>query len=188
MFPPSAQAQESLPEQGIVLPDESTILLGESSPDIPAPAGGSSIFVVLRMVLVLGLAALAIYGVVFFIKRIARPREYPDPYLKVLARHSLGSDSYVAVVSVGAKAWLIGGGTGSVNLISEIEDTETLETMLLDDARKIAESGTRGFIDFRSFFRRLKGKPGPYRQDMDGDISGNHAQTLRRQQERLRGL
>jgi len=141
--------------------DESTILIGETPGGAPAPAGGSSVFVVLRMVLVLALAALAIYGVVFFMKRLARPKQSRDPHLKVLARVPLSSDTFAAVLSVGPKAWLVAGGSGGINLISEIDDTESLETMLLDDARRGADEGTGSFIDFRSLLRkkrdRLKG-------------------------------
>ena len=141
--------------------DESTIIIGETPGAPAAPPGGSSVFVVIRMVLVLALAALAIYGVVFFMKRLARPRQSRDPHLKVLARVPLGSDTFAAVLSVGPKAWLVGGGSGGINLISEIDDTESLETMLLDDARRSSEEGTRSFIDFRSLLRkqrdRLKG-------------------------------
>jgi len=187
--PLSAQTQEPLPDSGVAAADtgtaapvqpgtdESAIILGEV-PNVPAPAGGSSIFVVLRMVLVLALAALAIYGVVFFIKRLARPQESRDPHLKVLARVPLGNDSFAAVVSVGPKAWLVGGGSGGVNLISEIDDPESLETMLIDDARRTAESGARRFMDFRSLIS--KGK-----NDAPGS---SHAENLRKQRERLKGL
>ena len=174
--------------------EESAIIIGET-PDVPVSSGGSSVFVVLRMILVLALAALAIYGIVFFIKRFARPRERRDPYLKVLARVPLGSDSFAAVVSVGAKAWLVGGGSGGVNLISEIDDPESLETMLLDDARRAAEGGT-GFIDFRSLIRRLGGASGGHTenpraaQGETGSLSesGSLTEKLRRKRERLKGL
>jgi flagellar protein FliO/FliZ len=170
------------------LVDESAIILGEAL-DSPLPSGGSSIFVALRMVLVLALAALAIYGVVFFIKRIARPRENPDPYLKILARVPLSSDSVAAVISLGAKAWLVGGGSGGVNLISEVEDAESLETMLLEDARKTAE--TRRFFDFRSilhFGRGGKKTGGPSMENDSHIESGSPMESLRKQRERLKGL
>jgi len=150
------------------------------------------------MVLVLALAALAIYGIVFFMKRLARPKEPLDPHLKVLARVSLGSDSFAAVVSVGAKAWLVGGGSGGVNLISEIDDTESLETMLLDDARRGAETGVRNFVDFRSILRRLgggyrdagasRGKPGSPSEKGSLAEGGSLSEKLRKQRERLKGL
>ena len=170
--------------------DESAIILGEA-PAAEAPSAGSSIFVVLRMVLVLALAALAIYGVVFFVKRLARPQESRDPHLKVLARVSLSSDTYAAVISVGAKAWLVGGGGGALNLISEIDDAEALETMLLEDARKQAENSSRRFIDFRSLLSRL-GKPSQDGRAGTSDSlrsgGGSLADSLRKQRERLKKL
>lgn len=168
----TAEPQEEARPQAV---DESAFILGEGTA-APVINGGSSIFVVLRMVLVLTLAALAIYGVVFFIKRLARPQEIRDPHLKVLARVPLGNDSFTAVISLGPRAWLVGGGAGGVNLISEVEDTETLETMLLDEARKNAE--VRRFFDFRSLFRK-PGNDGP---------SASHLDTLRNQRERLKRL
>jgi flagellar protein FliO/FliZ len=167
-FPLSAQTR------GDPQTDESAIIL-DDAPAAPASEGVSSIFVVLRMVLVLALAAVAIYGAVFFIKRLARPRESRDPHLKLLARLPLGSDAFAAVVSVGAKAWLIGCGSGNINLISEIDDTEALESMLLDDANT-AEDGVA--FTFRALLEKL-GKSSP-------DGTGSHAERLRKQRERLR--
>jgi flagellar protein FliO/FliZ len=159
--------------------DESTIIL-DDTPALQAPDSGSSILLMLRMVLVLALAALAIYGVVFFIKRISRPQENHDPHLKVLARVPLASDSFAAVISLGAKAWLVGGGSGGVNLISEVEDAESLETLLLEDAKKNAEA--RRFFDFRSLLRF--GRDAKKLSSQDSSITEN----LRKQHERLKGL
>jgi len=181
IFPLSAQTNEPVPER--TLSEESAIIFDDPLPSAPAPGGGASVFVLVRMVLVLALAALAIYGVVFFIKRLARPQEIRNPHLKVLARVPLGSDSFAAVVSVGPKAWLVGGGSGGLNLISEIDDTETLETLLLDDARRSAGSETRGF-DFRSLLQRFGRKtvlpPG-------SSEAASLAEKLRKQRERLGG-
>ena len=138
----------------------------------------------IRMVLVLALAALAIYGIVFFIKRLARPKENPDPHLKILARVPLSSDTYAAVVSLGAKAWLIGGASGGVNLISEVNDVEILETLLLDDARRTADMGTRRLFDFSSFLR----KPGVFQGKSNNSVTKAQADALRKQAERLKGL
>jgi flagellar protein FliO/FliZ len=132
------------------------------------------------MVLVLALAALAIYGVVFFIKRMSRSPELRDPNLKVLARAPLGGGAFTAVVSVGSRAWLVGGGDGGVSLIAEIDEAEALETMLLDDARKTAEAGNVRFPDFRSLLRRLGGGT--------ENRPANPAEALRKQRDRLKGL
>jgi flagellar protein FliO/FliZ len=161
--------------------DESAIIL-EDPAVIPAAQNTSSVFVLLRMVLVLALAALAIYGVVFFIKMLARPQESRDPHLKLLARLPLGADSFAAVISVGARAWLVGCSSGGVNLISEIDDTESLETMLLDDANRAAEEEARRVFNFRALldksFINKQGKSSP-------GGTGSAAERLRKQRERL---
>ena len=177
-----AQTEGSPPGAAAIPIDESAIILGET-PSAPAAAGGSSVFLMLRMVLVLALAALAIYGVVFFIKRLARPKEIQDPHLKILARIPLGADSFAAVLSLGAKAWLVGGGSGGINLISEIDDTESLETLLLEDAKKNAETGKK-FLDFRALLGRFSAP-----QDISRESPGiTQAEALRKQRERLKGL
>jgi len=182
-------ASDSLPVTPAV--DESTIILGDT-PASQASDGGSTIFIMLKMVLVLALAALSIYGVVFLIKRISRPKENPDPHLKVLARVPLSSDSFAAVVSLGAKAWLVGGSPGGVNLISEVEDAESLETLLLDDARKTAEA--KRYFDFRSLLRFGRGEK---KFSLQGSSLAENAslidngmlsESLRKQRERLKGL
>ena len=154
----------------------------DETPGGPVFESGSSVMVVLRMVLVLALAALAIYGVVFFVKRLARPQENQDPHLKILARAPLSSDTFAAVISVGTKAWLVAGGAGVVNLVSEIDEVEARETMLLEDARRTAEMGNN--ISFRSLLQRLS----PARGEKNEAPGGSRTETLRKQLERLRGL
>jgi len=159
--------------------DLSTIII-DDVPASQAMDSGSSILIMLRMVLVLALTALAIYGVVFFLKRVTRPRENPDPHLKVLARVPLSSDSFAAVISLGAKAWLVSGGSGGVNLISEVDDAESLETMLIEDARKNAE--VRRIFDFRSLLRFGRD------EKTISSPENSHVDSLRKQRERLKGL
>jgi flagellar protein FliO/FliZ len=133
------------------------------------------------MVLVLVLAALAIYGVVFFLKRLGRPAEQRDPYLKVLASAHLGSNRFVYVVSVGSRAWLVGAADNGVSLIAEVDDQEAVDAMRLDDSRKSAETGSR-FLDFKTMLRRLSGGNFP---ENSGSPS---ADNVRKRRERLRGL
>jgi len=115
---------------------------------------GASIWAVFRMILVLALAAAAIYGIVYFIKRSSKQTAEDNPFLKILASSHLGLNRYAHVVSVGSKAWLVGAGEGGVNLISEIEDKEIIDAMLLEDSKKITETQNR-FPDFLSVLRRL---------------------------------
>ncbi|MDR0386778.1 MAG: flagellar biosynthetic protein FliO [Treponema sp.] len=164
--------------------DESALILGEAVPG----AGSSPVtsgFVVFRMVLVLALVAAAVYGAVFFIRRASRPRDTRNPHLKILTSAHLGSNRFVHVVNLGSQAWLVGSGEGGVSLIAEVADKEALDTMLLEDSRKQAESPGGRFPDFRSLLRRFGGGTGP---GVSPDKPGYSADNIRKNRERLRGL
>jgi flagellar protein FliO/FliZ len=148
----------SVPAAPVTVNESELFLDDPAAPAVdgaPAVQSTPSGFVVFRMVLVLALAALAIYGVVFFFKRFTRPPSKTNPHLKVLARAALGPGSFTAVVSLGNKAWLVGVADGSVNLISEVADQELVDAMLLDESRNDGEGG--GLRSFSKLLRRLGG-------------------------------
>ncbi|GAB6391911.1 MAG: flagellar biosynthetic protein FliO [Treponematales bacterium] len=176
LVPAGIPAQAAVGEEAIII---------EDSPGVPAAGGGGAGWVVFRMVLVLALAALAVYGVVFFIKRLTRAPEARDPHLKVLARVPLGPNISAAVLSAGGRAWLVGVSDGGVSLIAEITDQEVLAAMLVDDARRAEETGTARFGDFMSLLRRFGG--GGTGGDK-GDVLGAHAESLRNKRKRLGGV
>jgi flagellar protein FliO/FliZ len=141
---------------------------------------GPSVWAVVRMVLVLALAAIAIYGVVFFLKRTSRQTPSSDPFLKILANSHIGFNRYVHIVSVGSKAWLLGSSEGGVSVISEIDDKDIINSMLLEDSRKGMETGQGRISDFLSILRRL-GAP-------TGVQTPSGADEIRKRRERLKGL
>jgi flagellar protein FliO/FliZ len=85
----------------------------------------------------------------------------------------------VAVVAVGSKAWLVGAGDSGVNLISEIEDQEMVDAMLLDESRNGPDNGAPKFSNFSALLRRLGGGPSSKRLGAD---------DLRKRRERLNKL
>jgi flagellar protein FliO/FliZ len=135
---------------------ESLILFNapEEGESIAAPSTLSG-FSLLRTVLILALTAAAIYGVVFFFRRLAKPQEQANLYLKVLAKAPVSSGGAVAVVAVGTRAWLVGAGDGGVSLIAEIEDQEMVDAMLLDNSRNGPGTGGSKLPNFSSLLRRL---------------------------------
>jgi len=147
--------------------------------DSPAETiAGPSIWSLVRMVLVLALAAAAVYGVVFFIKRTSKKKDAEDPFLKVLANAHLGSNRYAHIVSVGDKAWLLGSSDGGVNLIGEISDKDVINAMLLEDSTKSEMKQSR-FPDFLGMIRRFGAK---------AERNVPSADDIRRRRERLKGL
>jgi flagellar protein FliO/FliZ len=146
-------------------------------------ASATSALSIFKVLITLILAAGAIYGLVFFIKRFSRGGAARDPFLKVLASASLGTNRGAHVISVGSQAWLVGSAENGVNLISEIQDKETLDLMLLEDSRKSAESAagiTGRFPDFKSMLRRM-GMP------VDTDTPPSPG-DIRKHSERLKGM
>jgi len=148
----SQQAQES--DSGTATDTtERTFFYYDDSVGVTAPTG-PTLWTVIRMILVLALVAAAIYGIVFLLKKASKAAPESDPFLKVIASSHLGANRYAQIVSVGSKAWLIGSSDGGVNLISEIEDKEIIDAMLLEESRKSEQAPGR-FPDFLSILRRL---------------------------------
>ncbi|WP_304221940.1 flagellar biosynthetic protein FliO [Gracilinema caldarium] len=163
--------------------DEGSLQIGEAAGTGGQQTQGTiNFWTLFRLILVLGLSVAAIYGIVYGLKKIARPAEARDPYLRVLGTTHLGSNRFVHIVAVGTKAWLIGSSDGSVQPIAEITDKELLDAMFLDESKKMSESGKSG-KDFASILRRFI----PNQKIPETTIDLN-AERLRKQRERLRGL
>jgi len=142
------------------------------------PVTGSTTMNILRILLTLAVVAAAIYGLVFFVKKFNRNKTSKDPYLKILASTALGANRSACILSVGTQAWLVGFSEHSVGLISEIQDKDILDIMLLEEAKKSSEEPEK-ITDLKSFIRRLgiqteSGVPGP--------------DNIRKRRERLKDL
>ena len=173
---PEEQAQARDPRAG-----ERELFLDGNNAENASPSeiiAGPSIWTFVRMVLVLALAAAAVYGVVFFIKRTSKKKDTEDPFLKVLANAHLGSNRYAHIVSVGDKAWLLGSSDGGVNLIGEIDDKDVINAMLLEDSTEGERSQSR-FPDFLGMIRRFGAQ---------AERNAPSADDIRRRRERLKGL
>jgi flagellar protein FliO/FliZ len=131
------------------------------------------------MILVLAMAAAAVYGVVFFIKRSSKQPVESNTFLKILASAHLGSNRYAHIVAVGSKVWLLGASDGGVNLIGEVDDKDVINAMLLEDSRKISSAPSNRLPDFLSMLRRLGAQ---------SESRSSGADDIRRRSERLKGL
>ncbi|MCL2762551.1 MAG: flagellar biosynthetic protein FliO [Treponema sp.] len=185
IFNVSAQEiqEESLLVSDSIVAAEQALHLGEGGPGTAGAVPTASVFSLLRMLLTLAVVAAAIYGIVFFIKRLSRGTRTHDPFLKVLAGVPLGTNRSAHIVAVGSQAWLVGAAEHGVHLISEITDKDVLNAMFLEDSQKSAaaltETGTGRFPDFKSLLRRL------------GMPTESHTPTpenIRERRERLKGV
>jgi flagellar biogenesis protein FliO len=174
------------------LAGEREIFLGEEPPGLPvASPGPVSGFAVLRTVLLLILAAAAIYGVVYVVRKLSRPQELLDPNLRILASARLGPNRFVHVLALGTKGWLVGSGEGGISHIADSTDQEALDTLFLEESRRNAETNS-GRWDFRSLLRRLgivdRGTGPHARIPPEGTQTSIQPDEIRRRRERLKGL
>ena len=165
---------------------EQAILIGEDTAAAVQTGESSSIWAAVRMILVLALAAGAVYGVVFFIKRSSKQTIENDPFLKILASVHLGSNRYAHIIAVGSKAWLLGASEGGVNLIGEVDDKDVINAMLLEDSRKAAQAPSNRFPDFLAMLRRTGG--GIFASGAPAETRSSGADEIRKRRERLKGL
>jgi flagellar protein FliO/FliZ len=168
------------PETDPIIATEQALSLDNGVAGTVQPVPSASAWGIFRVLLTLAVIAAAIYGLVFFVKRFSRGSAAQDPFLKVLAYTPLGNNRGAYILSVGTRAWLVGAAESGVRLISEIEEKEVLDAMLLEDSRRIAEAPVRPFPDFKSLLHRLGGPSD------SGAPAG--PESIRKRSERLKGL
>ncbi len=127
--------------------------------DVPGQGNGTRAFGIgdlLRMVLVLLLVVGAVYGVIAFLRRRApRVGSDDDSPLKILASRDLGANTRLYAVMVGREVLLLGGGEGSLQLISRVEDQETIDELVLAASRESAAA--QGGGSFGALLGRIAG-------------------------------
>ena len=158
---------------------ELALPLGEDGTGVAQPVPAVSVLSIFRVILTLAVVAVAIYGIVYFIKRAWRGTATQDPFLKILASTTLGQNRSAHIISVGSRAWLVGAAENGVHLISEIEDKDILNAMFLEDSRKSAEAPTGPLPDFKAMLRKL---------GMPVESETPSPENIRQRSERLKGL
>ena len=177
---PEETAVQEAPAVDPIIAREQALSLGDNGAGAAVSPPAASALGIFRVILTLAVVAAAIYGLVFFVKRAARGGRAQDPFLKIVADAPLGANRGAYIIAVGSKAWLVGAAESGVSLISEIEDQDIINAMLLEDSRKSAEVPTGRFPDFRALLHRLgmpaesNAPPGP--------------EDIRKRRERLKGL
>lgn len=163
-----------------IIAAERALPLGNNAPEFTPAPSAVSVLSILRILLTLAVVAAAIYGLVFFMKRASRGKMVQNPFLKILASAPLGANRGVHIVSVGSRAWLVGAAENGVHLISEIDDKDTLNTMLLEESRKSADAPTGRIPSFRTLLHRMGIQADP------GAPPG--PENIRKRSERLKGI
>lgn len=137
----------------------------------------------LRMILVLGGVIAAIYGIFFLLKRVGNPKSQPNDMIMVLSTQNLQGNRSLHLVKVGNELFLIGSAEGAVQLVSKIEDGETIDQIRLYQSEMNASGGSSFQQALRGIFQKDEEGAVPTR-----DTVRSGAMFLQKQRDRLKNM
>ncbi|NOY10071.1 MAG: flagellar biosynthetic protein FliO [Spirochaetes bacterium] len=132
----------------------------------------------IRMVLVLGGVVAVIYLLFFLLKKSAKKRFSDNEFIEIIGSKDLSGGKALHLVKVGESIFLIGSADNSINLVSQITEKESLDSLKLDISQKT--QGNR-----KSFQNALSDI---FRKRTDTDPLVNSAHFIKKQRERLHKL
>lgn len=163
VFSQTDTSQSSSVESSVL--DESQILLGETTPESQITFSGdesnlekSSVWLFVRMILVLILVIVAIYALMKFFKKKSTEVKSSDDFLRSVSSLSFGPGKSVEIVTLIDKAYVLGVTEKSINLIAEIDDKELIESLNLNHDKKSNVSKPINFAEVLDMFVNPKNK------------------------------
>jgi len=151
---------------------EEAVLLSEDVPLI-------STMDFVRMLVILAVVVGVIYLIFFLLKKGMHRRLPENEAIRVVGSRTLMGNRALHLVEVGRSLYLIGVGEGSVSLISEIQDQESIDRVRLESS----QTDKRGGASFSGLLAKLI--RGGKREDLD---LGGTIEYMQKQQERLKKL
>lgn len=163
VFSQTDTSQSSSVESSVL--DESQILLGETNPESQITFSGdesnlekSSVWLFVRMILVLILVIVAIYALMKFFKKKSTEVKSSDDFLRSVSSLSFGPGKSVEIVTLIDKAYVLGVTEKSINLIAEIDDKELIESLNLNHDKKSNVTKPINFAEVLDMFVNPKNK------------------------------
>ncbi len=174
--PLAAQANQNLQTKGsagaasgqaAVPLDESKIPIGSTSAGAPGAPGaapvtttpsGVSTWDFVRMILVLACVLGVIYLLFWLLRRGAGKKVQENGLIHVLGSRGLSGSRSLHLVEVGSSVYLVGSSDGGVELIAEITDKESLDSLRLKAAEQ-TPGGRRTFAQALGEIFRPAGRP-----------------------------
>ena len=179
LYPQDQQSDVNVPDQ---VNEETLVILDAENQDAVERGTTLNTFSVwdfVRMLLVLGGVLAFIYFIFFLLKKAGNPKIVSDSTINVISTQNLASGRSLHLIEIGPQVFLIGSGESSVQLISEITDKETLDTIKLDQSVK--NDNNKTFTD--TFMGIFKGE-GNQNNKTDSTQIG----FIQKQRERLRNM
>lgn len=193
LFAASLVSQEAAGESPRETAESSIVFEDAGDSVIPADNDNEqpgTVWVLLRIVIVLLLVCAAIYGIVYLLKKSTGVSAANDPYLRVVAQLPLAPGKTAQILTVGSQAFLVGVSDSGIQHIADITDKELIDAMNLEADRNPREPVPA----FTALISRFL--PGNARSNtVAGDSSSVHGDNtlsagetvefIRRQRERL---
>ena len=121
----------------------------------------------LRMVLILAAVVGVIYLIFWMLKRGFKRQLPQNDLIRLLVTRNLAGNRALHLVELGKQVFLVGAAEGSISLISEIRDQETLDSIVLERSQNQARS-PQSFADFfKSFLKSGKQQGSSERATID---------------------
>jgi flagellar biogenesis protein FliO len=124
--------------------------------------------------------------VFWLLKRGARMRTPENEMIRVLGSRSLAGNRALHLVEVGHSVYLVGSAENGVNLVAEVKDQETLDSIRIQAAEEGGKARRTFAATLARVFRPSKGSGAAAAGKAPG--LGEGADFLRRQRDRLRRL
>ncbi len=142
----AAAARTGPSESELIIPDSDTGARagaqgsGGAAATAPGPgtqsASGVTLWDFLRMLVILAAVVGAIYLLFWVLRRSAGKKIPENNLIRVLGSRSLAGNRSLHLVEVGTSVFLVGASDGGVELISEITDKESLDSVRLKAAEE----------------------------------------------------
>jgi len=166
--------------------DETSIMIQDTEPETDTGTGGGATLTfwdIFRMILILAAVVLVIYLIFHFLKKAGGPRFRENDLITMHASLGLGGSRSLHLVEVGREMFLVGAGDNSVNLISKLEDKDSLDEIRFRLSTEKEGQENRSFAGIISrMFQREKPE-----MDLSGTLSRNR-DFLKGQRDRLKKL
>lgn len=163
--------------------DEATLTIMDAENQEIVDRGGAlntfSVWDFVRMLLVLAGVLGFIYLIFYLLKKAGSPKIVSDSTIKLLSTQNLEAGRSLHLIEIGPQIFLIGSGDSSVQLISEITDKETIDTIKLDESVRNTDNKT-----FTESFTGLFKKEHIQKNQTDSSSIG----FIRKQRDRLRKM
>jgi flagellar biogenesis protein FliO len=156
-------AQTNLNESELIIPDDGGSRTGAAGRTGAAQAAqnatpGVSTWDFVRMLIILALVVAAIYLLFWVLRRSAGKKITENDLIHVLGSRSLAGNRSLHLVEVGSSVFLVGASDGGVELISQITDKESLDSVRLKAAEE-RPGGKRNFQQFLAEIFRPAARP-----------------------------